>query len=354
MDTPLLEAFGFDRDRLEEFTSHADPADVAGRVIGHERTALRAVTAGGERLVTAGQRFRRGRPADRPVVGDWLVLQPISGDERLNLRRILERRTELSRIASSRRNPDGAIGGRPTEQVLCSNVDSVLILTGLDDDYSLPRIERYVATVTAGGAEPVVLLNKADLAGPELSAERAAEVRAALPDVTVHVLSLTAGEGTGSLDRHFGPGRTIALIGSSGVGKSSLVNALLGEETALTGATRESDGRGRHTTTWREMFLLPEGRGVIIDNPGLREVGVFTGEAADAFSDIEELTRQCRFRSCTHTSEPGCAVLGAVERGELEPARLEAWRERVREAEEVADWLRESSRRRGRRPRRDG
>lgn len=353
MDKPLLEAFGFDSARAEEFREHADPADVAGRVIGHERTALRAVTADGERLVTAGQRFRRGRAAERPVVGDWLVLQPISGDERLNLRRILTRRSELSRISSSRRNPDGAIGGRPAEQVLCSNLDFVLIITGLDEDYSLARIQRYVATVSAGGAEPVVLLNKADVAGAELSAARAREVGEALPGTAVHVMSIAAGEGMASLGPYFGPGRTVALIGSSGVGKSSLVNALLGEEAALTGATRESDGRGRHTTTWREMFLLPGGRGVIIDNPGLREVGVFTGDAADEFSDIEQLTRQCRFRSCTHTTEPGCAVLAAIADGSVDAERVEAWRERVRESEEVDSWLKESSRRRGRRPRRN-
>lgn len=352
MNSALLKEFGWTAERAEQFRQLADPGDIPGRIIGHERTGLRVITPDGEREVTAGARFRRGRGRDRPVVGDWLVLQPISGDERLNLRHILDRSSQLSRIASSRRSQDGTIGGRPDEQVLSSNLDTVFIITGLDDDYSLARIERYVATVREGGAEPVILLNKADLAGPELSAERQQQVSEAFRDLPVHVLSVERDEGLAQLERYLGAGRTIALIGSSGVGKSSLVNSLLGEEAALTGATRSGDGKGRHTTTWREMFVLPEGRGILIDNPGLREVGVFTSAAADAYADIEQLATSCQFRSCSHISEPGCAVLEAVSDGSLTRERYEAWQSRREEAQQVDAWLRDSERRRGRRRRR--
>ncbi len=352
MNTQLLEVYGWTPALEQEFREAADPGDVPGRVLGHERTSLRVITPDGERQVTAGARFRRGRGRDKPVVGDWLLLQPISGDERLNLRRILTRTSSFSRLASSRRNTDGTIGGKPDEQVLSANIDTVFIITGLDDDYSLPRIERYVATIKDGGARPVVLLNKADLVGPEVAAARQAEVRIALPETDVHILSLEENTGLEALDPYLGPGRTIALIGSSGVGKSTLVNSLTGADTALTGETRASDGKGRHTTTWREMFLLPDGRGIMIDNPGLREVGVYSENAAEAFTDIEQLAAQCQFRGCTHESEPNCAVQAAVKRGELSPERLEAYRAVVSEAEQVGDWLRESERRRDRRPRR--
>lgn len=353
METGDLDAFGWTEEWADHFSEVADPDDIPGRLLGHERTSLRVMTPQGERQVTAGARFRRGRGKDRPVVGDWLVLQPISGDERLNLRRILPRRSQLSRVSSSRRNPDGQVGGKPAEQVLSSNIDTVFIITGLDDDYSLPRIERYAAAVKDGGATPVALLNKADLVAPEVAAERAAEVSAALPGVDVHVLSVAQEQGIDALAPYLGKGRTVALIGSSGVGKSSLVNSLVGQDAALTGDTREGDGKGRHTTTWREMFLLPDDRGVLIDNPGLREVGLYTADPGEVFADLEELASQCQFRSCTHESEPGCAVQEAVRNGTVTAERVAAWKERLEESEQVGRWLEESNRRRGRRRRRN-
>jgi ribosome biogenesis GTPase len=335
--------FGWNEERAAEFAAAADPDSIPGRVIGHERTALRVVTPGGVRPAMAAGRFRRrGRSGKRPVVGDWVMLSPVPGDERLAIRRILKRGPVLSRIASSRRNPAGGISGRPEEQVLSANVDLVFVMTALDDDFSTSRIERYIATVTSGGAKAVVLLTKADLA--PAAAERAREVERDVPGAEVHVISSVTGEGVETVRSYLKPGVTAALIGSSGVGKSTLVNALVGEEIALTGEVRETDGKGRHTTTWRELFVLPGG-GILIDNPGLREVGVWAGRVADSFADVEELARGCQFRDCQHVTEPNCAVLAAVKSGELSRQRYESYLQRSEEAGQVTQWLTESERR---------
>lgn len=342
MDDLTLEDFGWNEELAAEFSAAADPDSIPGRVIGHERTALRVITPLGVRPAMAGGRFRRGRGNERPVVGDWVQLNPVPGDERLAIRRILTRGPVLSRIASSRRNPAGEISGRPEEQVLSANVDLVFVLTALDDDFSTSRIERYIAAVTSGGAKAVVLLTKPDLADD--AAERAAEVERDVPGATVHVISPLTGEGVEIVRSYLKPGVTAALIGSSGVGKSTLVNALIGEEVALTGEVRESDSKGRHTTTWREMFVLPGG-GVLIDNPGLREVGVWAGRVADSYADVEALAVNCQFRDCKHITEPNCAVLAAVQSGELSRQRYESYLERSEEAGQVAQWLTENERR---------
>lgn len=351
MQSEELAAWGFDDEWLGEFNDAAEAGDVPGRILGHERTALRVMTPAGEAVAVAGARFRRG--SNRPVVGDWVVLAPIPGDERLSLRRILPRRSALARLSGSKRTAEGASTGRPEERVLSANVDTVFVVTGLDDDYSVNRMERYVAGVRAGGAEPVLLLNKADLVEPEVAAARLAEVREQLPGVEVHVLSLSEDEGTdtGFLTPWLAPGRTVALIGSSGVGKSTLVNRLIGTEVAATGETRAADGKGRHTTTWREMFLLPGGA-IVVDNPGLREAGALAEDAAEHYADIDELTTECRFRKCSHVSEPGCAVLAAVSDGRLARERYESWLALRSEAGQVQEWLQESARRKGRRKRR--
>jgi ribosome biogenesis GTPase len=337
-----LTDFGWNEQWAEEFAAAADPDSVPGRVIGHERTTLRVVTPLGVQLAMAGGRFRRGRGNERPVVGDWVILNPVSGDERLVIRRILTRGPVLSRIASSRRNPAGEISGRPEEQVLSANVDIVFVMTALDDDFSTSRIERYIAAVTSGGAKAVVLLTKADLA--EDVATRVAEVERDVPGAVVHVTSTVTGEGVDTVRSYLKPGVTGALIGSSGVGKSTLVNALIGDEVALTGEVREGDGKGRHTTTWRELFVLPDG-GILIDNPGLREVGVWAGRVADSYTDVEELAVNCQFRDCQHITEPNCAVLAAVRSGKLSRQRYESYLQRSEEAGQVSQWLTESERR---------
>jgi ribosome biogenesis GTPase len=214
-------------------------------------------------------------------------------------------------------------------------VDVGLLVAGLDGDLNVRRIERYLAVVRSGGVAPVVVLNKADLLADPL--ERAHEVWAVAPGVPVVAISATTGAGLDEVGAHLLPGRTAVLLGSSGVGKSTLLNALLGEARQAIGDVRAGDSRGRHTTTHRELFRLPGG-GLLIDTPGLRAIDVSgAGEGvATTFEDIEALAGDCRFGDCRHASEPGCAVLAAVEDGRLEAGRLEAHRQLERESAHVA------------------
>ncbi|MDR0183979.1 ribosome small subunit-dependent GTPase A [Lysobacter arvi] len=268
--------------------------------------------------------YRKGTVTidQRPGVGDWLLIE---GKKAVAL---LPRRTTLKR---------GAAGEHYQQQLIAANVDTVFVVCGLDADFNPRRIERYLLLVRGGGVEPVVVLTKADQAaeadGGAVDEAMAALVELAAQGVAVRAVNAKDPASVATLDEWLGPGRTAVLIGSSGAGKSTLTNTLLGIERMKTGAVREHDSRGRHTTTHRALIPLPTGA-CLIDTPGMRELKP-TGEedVAENFSDIEALAEQCRFRDCRHAKEPGCAVRAAIEAGKLDPQRFANY---LKLSEEVA------------------
>jgi ribosome biogenesis GTPase len=317
---PALEDFGWDAAAASAFDELQDdnlfPARVAAQhrgeyVLFGEEGELRAKAAG--RLL-----YDREVGGELPAVGDWVgVRRPAT------IAAILPRRSAFIRKTA---------GQTSVEQVLASNVDTAFLLAGLDDDFSLRRLERYLTTAWESGADPVIVLTKADLA-TDLDAA-VMQVESVAIAVAVLPISNLTGYGVEALDAYLDRGRTIVLLGSSGVGKSTLLNRLAGEELMKTRALA-SDGTGKHTTTHRELVLLPDG-GMVIDTPGLRELQFWEGDIGAAFEDIEALAANCRFRDCAHTREPGCAVLGAVDDGTLELDRLRSWRKLQRELESIA------------------
>jgi ribosome biogenesis GTPase / thiamine phosphate phosphatase len=306
-----LEQFGW-----SDFFAGQCAGGVAARVASACREQFVVWTEAGEIDAEPAGALRHGSPL-WPVVGDWVMLRqdgPV-------IERVLERRTTLSR-----KQP----GPGPSEQVLAANVDVLFIVSGLDRDYNPRRLERYLVVARASGARPLIVLNKADLAG-ELGFdldELVKQTRKLAGEATVLPLSAVADRGFETLVAKLAPGETAAMIGSSGVGKSTLLNRLLGIERQQTRAVRQADDRGRHTTTRRELFSMPGGW-LLIDMPGLREVQLWAGEddVNAGFEEIRELAAACRFRNCKHAGEPGCAVADAG----LDEARLANYRKMRRE-----------------------
>jgi ribosome biogenesis GTPase len=305
---------------------------VPGRVTSASSTA-HASTEDGLVDVVVQRRFRRSATsaADFPVVGDWLALEPIveapgTVARAAALRAVLPRTSILARSTGTSDRP----GGHVDAQVLAANVDVALLVSAVGRDLNPRRIERYLLTCLAGGVRPVIVLNKADLA-EDLAADLAA-VTGVAEGHPVIALSARTGDGLDALAEHLRPGLTLCLLGSSGVGKSTLSNALLGTERQSVREARADDDRGRHTTTARELFELPSGA-LLIDTPGLRAVGVWDDGSGlgQAYDDIERIAAVCRFGDCRHAGEPGCAVAAAVASGHVDAARLESMRKLDRE-----------------------
>lgn len=304
---------------------------VPGRLIRETKINFSALLDEGEEVdcVVGGKVWHGARcDAELPAVGDWVALELGAGenDEHI-IRARLPRQTCFSRKAP---------GKSSEEQVMAANVDVVVVVTDAGPDFNLRRMERYFTIVQKSGAKCVVLINKSDLLEPAANEEARAAIQELSPEASVYVTSATRREGLEVLQSYLTTGVTLTMVGSSGVGKSTLVNQLLGDDCLWTGEVNERTGKGRHTTVARELVVLETG-GMLVDNPGIREVQMWTDENTlrESFADVEELTQQCRFRDCKHRGDQGCAIEAAVKSGRLDPRRYEGYLRLDEEIEEL-------------------
>jgi ribosome biogenesis GTPase / thiamine phosphate phosphatase len=317
-----LEALGWNQFFAEAFAPYEPEGLIPGRVAVQERGGVVLFTAAG--IFRAEVANRLAREGEQVVAGDWVAAEQLLGEDRAIVRAVLPRRSRFAR-----KEP-----WLTEEQVVAANVDTVFLVTDCGRDFKPRRLERYLTAAWDSGAAPVIVLTKSDLAADV--SETVAEAEAIAFAVPVHAVSSVTGEGLGEFDPYLLPGRTVALLGSSGVGKSTLVNRLLGEDLLATAELRR-DGRGRHTTTHRELVHLPGGA-LLLDTPGMRELQLWADESAldETFADVVELARECRFSDCAHGQEPGCAVRAALGNGSLPQIRWESYSKLQRELRALA------------------
>ncbi|NQT27109.1 ribosome small subunit-dependent GTPase A [candidate division KSB1 bacterium] len=327
-----LYSLGWNSHFQNQFESLQSDGLIPGRIFREEKSQYGILTGESEFIAKPSGKLRHllNSVNERLVVGDWVALNPGSDQSSATVEFLLQRKSSVSRKAASGRKRKS--GGQMLEQVIAANMDVIFIVTGLDHDYNVRRIERYLTLVWNSGATPVVVLNKTDLCNDlDERLEEVEEVAIGAP-----VLAITAKEKKDviRLQPYFADGKTAALLGSSGAGKSTIINTLLGFEKQKVKEISESVHKGQHTTTHRELILMPEG-GILMDNPGMREIQLW-GDADDvdsAFHDIELLANDCKFKDCAHESEPGCAVKNAVDSGELDDERLGSFHKMKRELE---------------------
>jgi ribosome biogenesis GTPase len=317
-----LESLGWDESFADAFRPFEHDGFTPARVAVEHRSEYVVYTEQGELRAELAGRLRHDE--EHPAVGDWVAVAARVEEGRATIQALVPRRSAFTRkVAWAETKP----------QVVAANVDVVFVVCGLDANYNVRRIERYITLAWESGAQPVVLLTKADLCDDV--DPRVYEVESVAFGVPVHAVSAPRGDGVETVRSYVPAGRTAALLGSSGVGKSTLVNALLGEELLATQEIRE-DGRGRHTTSHRQLVPLPEG-GLVLDTPGMRELQLWDADEGlhTAFADVDALAAECRFTDCAHVREPGCAVRAALAKGSLEVERFESWRKLQRELERL-------------------
>jgi ribosome biogenesis GTPase / thiamine phosphate phosphatase len=321
-----LKVLGWNNYFEKEFVPFAGSEYVPGRIFEGQKHSYRVLTEKGEVIAEVSGKFRFGAVGqqDFPAVGDWVVLAVREDERRATIHKILQRKSKFSRKTA---------GITTEEQVLAANIDTLFLVTALNNDFNIRRIERYLIIAWESGANPVIVLSKADLC--EDVEDKLTQVESVAIGVPVHVVSTIEKFGVKELDRYLFEGNTAALLGSSGVGKSTLINYILGEEIQKVQGLRNDD-RGRHTSTFREMFLLPQG-GMLIDTPGMRELQLWNGSEgiSEAFEDIEAVSMNCRFSDCKHLKEPGCAVKEAIRNGEIDEKRYENYLKLKKELEYI-------------------
>jgi ribosome biogenesis GTPase / thiamine phosphate phosphatase len=323
-----LATYGWNAHLAEQFSPHAAEGLTPGRIAREHTHIYNVLTALGEVRARVTGRFRhdaRGRQ-DFPAVGDWVALRADQGAGDAQIHALLNRRSKFSRKVA---------GNTVEEQVVAANVDTIFLVSALDRDFNLRRLERYLVVGRESHARPVIVLNKAELSDDVGGA--VTEVTMIAVDVPVHAISCARQQGLEALHQYLRPGQTVALLGSSGVGKSTIINRLLGEERQRTRDVRPGDRRGRHTTTHRELIVMPDGA-LMIDTPGLRELQLWDTDEGmrETFDDIEALAPSCFFRDCQHQDEPQCAVTTAVQDGRLASDHLANYHKLKRELRSLA------------------
>ena len=315
--------FGYNSFFESHFREYSGDGYVPGRVAVQNKSNYVVYSEHGELTAEISGKFMFDADAkeDYPAVGDWVVMRPLLDEQKGIIDAVLPRRTAFSRKEA---------GGKTEKQVLASNIDIVFIMTSLNHDFNLRRVERYLVLANESEINPVIVLSKSDLC--EDVQDRVNEVKGVAKSVSVHAISSVMHEGIDLLKPYFTEGSTIAVLGSSGVGKSTFINVLLGSDELKTTEVSAYKDKGHHATTRRELILIPGG-GLIIDTPGMRELQLWEGEGGleNLFDDIEELASQCKFSDCMHKSEPGCAIRRAIKKGDLDEDRYKSYLKMARE-----------------------